>query len=322
VHSVGASWTVPRVDPGSSPGVAGTWIGARAPSTNRGTPFIQIGVTEHALTPTAKRLPGGSYEAFWSTTGRGSHPQFLFPVDAGDDISASLTLAHGRWTLAIVDGTSGVAARLSTSAEARASFNEATWIQEDVRNQATGKLFTYPELTPVDFRELTVNTVAPAYADVYSLWMSANGRSLAPSPLQHDSFTLRQAQVSTVGEQYLRIAEREDTATQAFFAQLAQWSPSTPRSQLAAASEALLTVLRDNFETLAHSRWPARVHGPLASLIDAANVLLADLAAVRSTPATGLVAWISRFERDAAVIGDAGHTIRRALDLPELEPSR
>jgi hypothetical protein len=270
--------------------------------------------------PAAKRPTGASYEAFWSATSRGFHPQFLFPVDAGDDISASLTLTYGRWMLAVVDGTSGHAARLSTSAEARASFNGAMWMQEDVSNQATGKLFTYPELTPISFRELTVDSVPPAYTDMYSQWMSANGSSLAPSPLQHDSFTLRATTVSAAGEQYLHIAEREDAATQTFLAQLAGWSPNTPRSQIASASETLLAVLRSNVYVLAHSRWPTRAHAMIASLIDADHVVLLDLRAVRSTPATGLAAWISRFARDVAAIGDAGHMIRRALYLPELAP--
>jgi hypothetical protein len=319
VQSVGASWAAPRVVPGSSPGVAGTWIGAQGPSTSRGTPFIQIGVTEQTVTPSAKRPARASFEAFWSTTSHGFHPQLLFPVNPGDDISATLTLTHERWKLVLIDATSGAVAHISTESEARASFIEAMWIQEDVTNQATGKPFAYPQLTPTSFRRLAVDSIPPAYTALYSQWMSANGSSLAPSPLQRDSFTLQEATVSSAGEQYLDIAKSEDAATLALLAQLGEWSPTTPRPQIASASRALLSALRGDASALARYPWPARVRGLVASLVRADDAMLTDLEAVKSTPASGLTAWISRFERDAA-IGDTGHMIRSALDLPEPGP--
>jgi hypothetical protein len=318
VQMVSASWTVPRVIPGSPAGVAGTWVGTRAPGPSSRAPFIQIGVNEQALTPTAKRPTDAIYDAFWSATSRHFHPQFLFPVHAGDTVAARLALTHERWTLAIVDTTSGAAAHFSTSAEAHAPFNAAMWMQEDVTNQTTGKPFAYPRLTPTDFSQLTVNSAPPTYADLDSQWMSAGDSSLAPSPLHRDSFTLRQAAVSSAGAQYLRIADPEDAATEAFAAQMAGWRPRTPRRQIASASRGFQAALRTNVATLTHSPWPTRVHGLVASLIVAIGLVNADLEAVTSIPSAGLASWISRIERDAAGISDAGHKIRRALGLPEL----
>lgn len=36
------------------------------------------------------------------------HPQFLFRVNPGNDVSASLALVHKQWALVIVDVNSGV----------------------------------------------------------------------------------------------------------------------------------------------------------------------------------------------------------------------
>jgi hypothetical protein len=318
---VSASWTVPRVIPGSPAGVAGTWVGTRAPGPSSRAPFIQIGVDEQALTPTAKRPTDAIYDAFWSATSRHFHPQFLFPVHAGDAVAARLALTHDAWTLAIVDATSGASAHFSTSAEAHASFDAAMWMQEDVTNQTTGKPFAYPRLTSTNFSQLTVNSAPPTYADLDSQWMSAGDGSLAPSPLRRGSFTLRQAAVSSAGAQYLHVAEPEDAATEAFAAQMAGWRPKTPRRQIASASRAFQAALRTNVAALTHSRWPTRVHGLVASLIAAVGLVIDDLRAVTPIPSAGLAPSISRLERDMAAIGDAGHLIRRALDLPELKPT-
>jgi hypothetical protein len=112
VRSVGASWTVPHIIGTSPCGVAGTWIGAVAPGTPG--PFIQIGVNETCTQAGPDGKPAVFYEAFWSDVRLHFHPRRLFFVNAGDVISASLTLADHRWTLVLVDRSSGETTHFST----------------------------------------------------------------------------------------------------------------------------------------------------------------------------------------------------------------
>jgi hypothetical protein len=319
VESVRASWAVPGVRLGSV-GRAGTWIGAQAPGAPE--PFIQIGTNEESFHP----FPLGSsvtlYYAFWSDTTNHFHPHFLFRVARGDDVSASLALVSGRWRLAIVDKTSGATARFSTDEEARASFNLAEWLQEDVTDAATGKPFPYPRLTDLRFRRLAVNSAMPAYADMYSQWMSASGTNWAPSPLRRDSFALHRATVSSIGAKYLQIAAGEDMDTRVFVHQMAGWTATMPVSQIAAACSTFAAALRKSLYALARTRWPPRAWLHIHSLIRSTRVLLALLQSPPSASPADLRAWTSTWARDSTALGRAAHLIRRAMKIPEITPTQ
>jgi len=318
VASVRASWTVPSVIGGSSPSsVAGTWIGATAANGS----FIQIGTNERGapLIETGKR-DRGRYEAFWSDPKWGFHPLFIFRVNPGDDVSASLSLKHKRWMLAVVDATSGAVAHFSTGDETHASFNEAEWMQEDVKDGATGKPFPYPSLTTVGFRRLTVNSEIPTYAKLYSTWMSVNGSSLAPTPPQRDSFTLRRGSVSVAGAQYLRIATPEDAATEMFVAKAARWTPKTPYSQVELASSMFVAALRRNTQAFSSDRWPTPVRPLVRSLTADSRVLLEASRPPAILSSAELATWRSRWAHDAEALGNVAHIVKRGLDLPEIRP--
>jgi len=314
VSSLRASWTVPRILAESPHGSAGTWIGAEA----SGGPFIQIGTNE--LTQATAHAPDARYVAFWSDTKQGFHPQSLFDVHSGDHLSASLTLTHDRWRLGIVDASSGAAAHFSTSDEAHASFNLAEWTQEDVRGGKARKPLPYPRLAAVGFRGLAVNSVAPSYASLYSSWMSVNGRNLAPSQLQADSFTLQPATVSSVGKQYLRIAGRENATVNAFLAQLARWNTRTSYSQVELATAKFATALRNGIKELAGARWPAHVGAMVSRLITATRVDLSQARPLALISTAALAAWRSAIAHDSLAVAHAGHMIRRTLHVPEITP--
>jgi hypothetical protein len=318
VESVRASWSVPGVRLGSV-GRAGTWIGAQAPGAPG--PFIQIGTNEESFHPFPLMPSIQAYYAFWSDTTNHFHPHFLFRVKPGDDVSASLALVSGRWRLAIVDKTSGATARFSTEEEARASFNLAEWLQEDVTDGITGKPFPYPRLTDLQFRRLAVNSTTPAYADLYSQWMSANGVNWAPSPLHRDSFALHRATVSSIGAKYLQIAAGEDMATKVFVPQMAGWTATTPSSQIAATCATFAAALRESLHTLATTRWPPRVRRHIHSLIRSSRVLLTHVQSPPSASPTVLRAWASTWARDSTALSRAAHLIRRALKIPEIIPT-
>jgi len=185
VTSVEASWRVPRILSGSPSGAAATWIGAQTPSSREA--FIQIGVSEFDLVPAHQPQP--SYFAFWSDTQRHFLDQPLFDVAPGDDVSASLTLAHRRWRLAIADRTSGAIAHFSTREEAKASFTQVEWLQEHVRGIFPQRL-AYPQLTAITFRDLRVNSHEPLSTALEPVTMYEHGRERAPSSVRHDSFVL------------------------------------------------------------------------------------------------------------------------------------
>lgn len=318
VASVRGSWSVPSVLVGPM-GSAGAWIGAQAP----GSPgaFVQIGTTEERVRPFALGASGTIYYAFWSDVANHFHPRALFLVHPGDDISTSLRLAGGRWTIAIVDRTSGAAKHFSTNQEARASFNQAEWVQEDPRDELTGKPLPYPRLSTVRFRRLAVNSRTPAYADLYSQWMSASGSNWAPSPLRRDSFAVHRATVSPAGAQYLHIAAEEDAAASTFAALLAGWTVTTPGSQIASASSAFAVALKRAVHALASSSWPKHVRRLIRALIHSSRVLLHQSQSVPSTSSASLSRWTLTWKRDASVTARIGHIVRRALKVPELTPT-
>ncbi len=319
VESVRASWSIPGVRPGSV-GRAGSWIGAQAPGAPG--PFIQIGTNEESFHPFPLMPSILAYYAFWSDTTNHFHPRFLFSVKPGDDMSASLALVSGRWRLAIVDKTSGATARFSTEEEAHASFNLAEWLQEDVTDAATGKPFPYPRLTDLRFRRLAVNLATPAYADLYSQWMSASGANWAPSPLHRDSFALHRATVSAIGAKYLQIAAGEDMATTVFVPQMVGWTATTPGSQIAAACSTFAAALRRSLHALASTRWPPRVRRQIHSLIRSTHVLLTLSQSPPSASRADLRAWASTWARDSTALSRAAHLIRRALKIPEITPTQ
>jgi hypothetical protein len=314
VSSLEGSWTVPWIVEPSRSGLATTWIGTQARDT-RGA-FIQIGSCElRGYSPA--HVVENLYWAFWSDRTRDFHPQLLFRVRPGDALSASLSLAHGRWALAIVDHTSGSDVQFSTSEGANARFAEAQWMQEDA-SSSTGEPFPYPSLTVVRFTGLTVNSARPEYASLYSTWMSVNGASLAPTPLIGDAFALRRATVSAAGEDYLHVAGPSSTALETFGSELERWSTKTPYTEIASASSRLIASLRRETLALTHARLPKRVNRLDRLLIAklAAMVERAHPPAVMSP--TTLAVWKSSLVRSGGAAHYAAHLLLRALGLPDL----
>jgi Peptidase A4 family len=318
VTSVSASWTVPSVTEGSRCAVASTWIGAAALDNSRS--FVQIGTDERRCFVSNENQVSDTYSAFWTDFAHDLEPQTLFPVNAGDDQKASLAIARGRWTLTMTDTTTGAHARFAISTPGDAAINQAAWTQEDDTNSTLHDLYPYPHLTTVGFQDLEINSRAPAYPDLYSSWMSVGSTDLAPTPLYHDSFTIIQATVSTYGAQYLHIAKPEDTATEAFIAQLATWTADTPRSQIDTVRSRYAIALRDNISAFTAARWPAETQDLVDSLTGKTRLLLDQTQSPIPAPSAGTAIWRSIWTRDANAVGSAAHTLKRKLDLPETRP--
>ena len=198
VTSVRAAWSVPRMTSGFGEAHASTWIGAQALGVPARSPFIQAGTTEDRG-PASRPV----YAAFWTDTKRGYHPQVLFHVRPGDEVTTSLTLAAGRWQVVIADATSGRRAAFLTREEGKAAFNLAEWLQEDP-SETSGKATPYPALSEVRMSHLAANGAPPRYADMYAQWMSVGGASLAPTPVRDGAFSISRGMITPAGRRYLR----------------------------------------------------------------------------------------------------------------------
>jgi len=184
VRSVQGSWSVPIVLGGPADSVAATWIGAQAPGAFAHAPFIQVGVQE------AYDGNDSNFQAFWSDSHLAFHPVNLFAVNAGDRMRASLRLGAGSWIVQIQDVSTGQKARFRTTQDTSGGFNQAEWFQEDVTDNATQRGFPYPDLTPVTFMNLTVNSARPTADSLVSSAMTVGRQTLKPSSVQRNSFTV------------------------------------------------------------------------------------------------------------------------------------
>ncbi len=336
VTTVSASWTVPSILGSSSPGRAGTWIGAQAPG-DENSPFIQIGSNEELFSvnggdpaiPAAQTEGVEGYYAFWSDVRHHFHPQYLFAVAPGDRVSANMSLGGGRWRLTIHDVNSGRSRHLATTDEARGSFNEAQWIQEDVTDERTGRLFAYPRLTRVSFAGLRVDRTRPSASDLSSQWMSPKHEVYeAPSPLRNASFSVRRRALGAAAAQFLAIITPLDAADQRFSDEFDRWSSEVTRSSPSAPTQALIdstcavqrAILAHRVAALASARWPASAQPLIDRFIALSDRRLGDLAQSHVPQPLTVPAWDDAWEQPDNALGATGRAVRRALGAPDWSP--
>jgi hypothetical protein len=346
VASVGASWVVPRILSRSPRGFAGTWIGAQAPAPRsrlvtsarllprrlwtsqrwswilRQVPFIQVGTYEGRVTSQFGQQRD-VYYAFWTDTVHDFRPITLFVVRPGDVISAKLTLAAGRWSISVLDGTSGLHKDLLTSDDTHAVFNAAEWLQEHAQYHpfSSAERDSYPQLSTVGMRGLRVNSGEPLYANVLSTWMSADGEYFAPSQLGNGSFVIRRAGLSPAGKRYLMIAEAENAAAQTFGAQLSVLTVATPRRQIAAQIATFAKAMRPALSALASERWPHGVKGLMVRLTAEQRAWVVRLGSASARSRRGLT-WRSSWIKQSLVAHATALAIRRALNIPQTSPTQ
>jgi hypothetical protein len=319
VTSVRGAWSVPTMAPAPGEAHASTWIGAQALAAHPSSPFIQVGTTEDRA-----RASPPLYEAFWTDTKRGYHPQLLFRVGPGDRISTALTLVAGRWQVAVVDATSGRRAVFVTREEGDAAFNLAEWLQEDP-SETSGKATPYPALSEVRIARMAANGVRPRYADVYAQWMSVGGANLAPSPVRNGAFSIARGMITPAGRRYLQIAGPQNAAARRIDLQEASWTARTPAGAIRRASAAAAASEVAFARGLVRTDWPpgaGRLVASLARQVRAQAGLFG--AAARPAPAR-LAFWRRRLVRVTPGMLGLAHRVRRVLHLPELvsgEPQR
>jgi hypothetical protein len=178
VTQVSASWTVPAILGAAGSTSASTWIGVQGPQ--RGA-FFQIGIIEETFDGQF------SYEAFWSDTAHGFHPQLLMNVVQNDQIHASISESAGSWSARITDLTAGGTQSAPTPVADFSNLNQAEWLQEDPKLPQGPS--PYPDIAPTHVSQIEVNGSVPPSADLMPEWMVLpRGKRVEPSPLTDDGF--------------------------------------------------------------------------------------------------------------------------------------
>ena len=318
VHSAGVSFRVPRIASESALSQAGTWIGVQG----AGPParFVQIGAIESRFWSSRKQKPVDVYVTFWSDTAHHFKPQLLFPVSPGDTLLASLTLTGKQWTLAITDTRSHKKARFSIGAETDGRFNQAAWLQEDPGRENDHA--SYPHLEPPVFEDLTVNSVKPSQAGLYSQWMSVNHTNLGPTQPYEDSFTLEQEPaISHAAARYLRLSAVATAAFDKFETERPNWTINTPHKQIVTACSRFITATQDGIRSLAAARWSKRIRSLVRQFGYMTNILLGHARPPTLWTAASFAAWNSSLTEAAERAGPAAAKLRLAFGLPAFGPS-
>jgi hypothetical protein len=309
VKSVGASWTVPRIISTPTKAAAATWIGAQGqPSA-----FIQVGTVEKVATwPRHGFVP--FYDAWWADTVSHYRARRLFAVRPGDMIIAALTHERASWTVSIRDATSGRGATFSTTEEGRGWFDLAEWVQE--KQPSPGP--PYPHVSPVSFQHVLVNGAPPDTTRLLSGWLATGEGLLAPTPLTGDAFTLHEVTITAAGAQYLRIVAPVDAATLRLRALVEAWYKNQSGWQrLRAGEHAYGESLEQEVRELREAHWPLAVSSYVSALMrsSAAYAQRVNSLPAVSPPPHGILerAWL----REAEVLGETIHAVRRTLDLPD-----
>jgi hypothetical protein len=317
VHSVGGSFTVPRIASGSPLSEAGTWIGVQG----QGPParFVQIGATERRVWSSRKQKAVDLYATFWSDTASHFKPQPLFVVSPGDKLSADLTLANSQWTLAITDDTSRKKARFSIRDETDAPFDQAEWTQEDPGSENDHA--RYPQMAPPVFQDLTVNSAEPSRAVLYSSWMSVNGTNLAPTTPHADSFTLARAPaVSGEAAQYLRLFAAAGAAFDKFEAERTNWTVKMPYEQIETACSQFITATQNGTRSLVAAGWSKQIRSLVRSFAHILSIRVEDARPPTVLTPASFAVWNSKLTKASERAGPAAAKLRLALGLPASGP--
>jgi hypothetical protein len=185
---IAGSWGVPAVSESSKAGAGSTWIGVQPPRGGWRTPFIQVGTTDQR-----DHHKFNDYYAFWTDTDHHFHPISFMTVLPGERVSASLTLAGGRWRIRFVDHTSGQSREIVTRQETHAVMRQAEWLQEDpsIGKHPHERRQPYAGTVPVRFSALRANGSVPRPRDLLPQEMVLPHGELTPTLVQGDSFTVR-----------------------------------------------------------------------------------------------------------------------------------
>ncbi|MGA2470171.1 MAG: hypothetical protein ABSG64_05725 [Solirubrobacteraceae bacterium] len=335
VRSVAATWRVPRVLGGARDAQAGTWVGVQAgweadvpagwqPAVQLpgdAVPFVQVGTIEQGV---------GFHDrdhAFWSDADHSFSPVFLGPVSAGDLVSARLVETQIGWAVTVDDITTRTSRTAMSYQGVGSRYDVGLWLQEDpmevtsVSDLSRFSRMPYPQLSPVRFQRLLVNGKPPAYANVYSQWLSLPGeRNLAPTPLVGDQFGFHVARISSPGNQFLN----DDNAARAAYSNLLievqNWTALTSRRTVAAQVAPVVSAYRAYEQAISTQHWPLAVRAEIPAYLASLAASISELRRVAHYSPSQRSAWAAGLYQAIPADRNAGAQIKRLLGLPQLRP--
>jgi hypothetical protein len=134
-HAVTARWIVPSVNASAGPSYSASWVGIDGVSN---THLIQTGTESNYFNGAAH------YDAWWEILP--ASEARVFPVKAGDVMTASVKKGTITWTITITDTTSGQS--FTTHRSYTGPGTSAEWIQErPVVNGSLAALASYGKVT-------------------------------------------------------------------------------------------------------------------------------------------------------------------------------
>ena len=166
------------------------------------------------------------------------------------------------------------------------------------------------------------NAADTAYRDLGAQWMSLGASSLAPTPLQGDSFVIKPATLSPGGAQYLRIVDPLNLASHAFNRRLALWKPRGSRYEISDESTVFARAVRNAIYAISTAPWPTPAHVGIARLAVSMRAEMSELHTITHVSPNMRAARVHAFTHQRALVAHAGSIARRALGVPELTPDK
>jgi hypothetical protein len=309
VRSISAQWRVPAIASTSKPGVASTWIGIQNEVNNQ---FIQIGVEENDYGSEPYQ-----YEAFWSDLDEGFSPQNFGYVHPGDVIAVSMVRQRGGWALRLVDKSRDLNGKHFVSLSSRVPFTQGEWIQEDPSSSTTtAQDLPYPDVSVVDFQDLTVNGATPKLAEEDgSVLIASGGTVRVPTPLVDDSFSLRAP--TGAARQYLDDEQTLDAALNGYKLQLSSWKTDSSEKK-STVTTTFSTALRADATSLSTQHWPSASSAAVERLVQSDQRQMKALTSWSnddfSTKGAAFVQFQGELTKNLQLVDD----LRATLALPPL----
>jgi hypothetical protein len=308
VSEVGANWSVPIVDATSKQSDASTWIGVQPEAG--GAPFIQVGTLEEA-----ERPGHDHYNAFWSDSQVGFHPQLLGPVFPGDVVSAQMVQVDSGWQLTLRDLGAHRTYDITVPYGADQKLTQAEWTQEDPSpSLVTPVDLPYPKMSNVSFDDVQVNNTTPSLNLRYGqILMASGGTILVPGPFQNDEFSLLSP--TGVEKQYLEDVELLTPSSARLDVAMNFWGQDSKSKRLDFAQAAAHGVSAQ-LDALSSLKVPPSTRQNLSSLENQLRAILADYSQwIRS----GLNLYGTAYDNlqtDRQNLAWYGDRVRADLNLP------
>jgi hypothetical protein len=280
------------------------------------TSFFQIGINEIRNHNPLVGKVGDSYYVFWSSTAKRFRPQFLYSVTPGDLVRLTMALDDGRWLMDATDESTGHSRRVSISAGRDASYEQASWLEEDVATDEAGDQAPYPDLAGLRVSQLKVNSTAPSSPTLVRSWMSTARGTFGPTPIRAGGFSVTRVHLSAADLRYENIAYAVNYPADAFARDLESWNSHTGRAAISRACRSFALALQRTIASFQAYEWPADVRPLIRRLVAAAQRSRTVVLALARLSPSKIKHGTAAYEAATARVGDVALEVKARLHIP------